>query len=437
MNYLAPRTSCTASRRPGFHTGLVAFAAATALITLVGCSSTKSSSGKSAASGKLVAAPGFDPSAKTISVAALVPLTGPQANAGVASQGFQAYFDWRNATNPVGGQYKVNVNVQDTQYSNSVMFTDFNTVKGSVAMIGEVLGRTEALSPLLTANQMVAVATTNSTDLLDNANVIGNGVLVELQAASAMSYLSANDGAKGQPVCSLSQADDLGQPAVAAMAKVAPSLGLTVGTATTYVPGPSSDFSGQIQKLKSAGCKYVLFAGNPPAFIGSMVASAQLSFAPQWITTNTAVTAPGAYTAIASYLTANKVQFVGNGPAWDDTSVVGQKDMVAALKQYYPKTPASLTVASGWADAAFTAGILERALKNGDLSHAGVLSAANQAGSLTTDGVYDSAFVTGAPSARVPLKSVTIFNYSASTPSGMDPIEKNYLPSVTSTYQLG
>lgn len=410
---------------------------AAAACLLAGCAGTTAGGAAGGgAGGALSATPGFDPATNTITVAALVPLTGPQASAGALAQAFQAYFDWRNATSPIGGKYTVKVDVQDTQFSNSVAYTAFNSVKNTSTMIGLVVGRTEPLVPLLQQNKMVAVADSFSMDLLRNENVIANGAPTELQAVSGMAYAVDKLDAKNKTVCSLTQADDLGKSALAGLTHASATLGFPVAAGATYTPGPNSDFSGQIQTLKAAGCQVVLFGGNPPAFIGSIVASSQLSFAPQWITTNTAVTAPAAFSAIAGYLTANKVLFVGNGPAWDTTSVVGQKNMVAALKQYTPAAQASLPLASGWADASYAAGILERAVTSGDLSHAGVLAAANMPGTLSSQGVFNTDFVTGAPAARVPIKSVTLFQYSPGTPSGMAPVEQNYQPSATTGYPL-
>jgi branched-chain amino acid transport system substrate-binding protein len=420
------------SRRVGV---LIAMAAASCVLAACGGTTTGDGSSAGASGGALAAAPGFDPATSTITVAVLAPLTGPQASASVVAHAFKAYFDSRNATNPLAGKYKVNVDVQDTQYSASTAYTAFNAVKDKTVMIGQIVGHAEPLVPLLKLNNMVAVADSFQMNLLRAPNVIANGVPTELQAASGLDYAVNTLGAKDKKFCLLTQADDLGKSAVSGAQFAAPKLGITLGTQTTYVP-TATDYSGQIQKLKSDGCQVVLFGGIPPAFIGSIVASSQLSFAPQWITTNTAVTAPGAFKAISEYLATNKVLFVGNGPAWTDTTVTGQRAMVAALAQYDSTDQPALTLASGWADAAYTAGILERAIAKGDLSHAGVLAAANSAGTLTSDGVYIGSLTTGAPAARQPLQTVTIFGYSAASPTGVAPVKQNYLPAIASGYPL-
>jgi len=79
--------------------------------------------------------------------------------------------------------------------------------------------------------------------------------------------------------------------------------------------------------------------------------------------------------------------WLGYGAPWGDTSIPGMEQMLADLQQYAPNQKPDTYFQFGYAQAWAMDQILERAVKNGDLSKAGITKASNQVGTLKFEGL--------------------------------------------------
>lgn len=416
----------------------VVAASAIAALALSACAGSKStSSGSSSASGgsaaTLASAPGFDPSTNTITVGALLPLTGPQAGPAVLT-GLDVFVKQLNAAGGINGKYKLKISSQDTQYTVPNTLQGYNGMKDSVSMFSMVLGTAPVagLLPQLKTDGTVAIPISNSTAFTHQPNLVPTQTTYAVGAISAADYLVNKQNAKGKTWCVAQQDDAFGQPLGAATSYAATQLGFTIKTTVKFAVTDTS-LTAQIQALKNAGCEVVFFNGVSGISVTAMTAAQQANFTPQWIPTMVSYVPAYASGPLGDYLAKNWIMPFEGGVAWSEAAA-GQQKLVKDVDHYAPGTTASDLIQWGYTDGMATVQVLQQAIKDGSLSRASILKAVSELQKLTFNGIMPDYIYGGSPASRVPPSTVSLLKVDASQPAGLGTIDPAYTSSVAKGY---
>ena len=419
-------------------TGWLALVAAAGL-ALSGCAGTPTDGGNDgpAANGEIVGGPGVDVEAKTIRVGALVPVSGVFAGAITNIEGLEAGF--HRATQPGGDLegWTVEVENQDTKYDAATAIPLYEGFKDNVALISLVLGSTiiDALMPSVEADQMSLVPGGTTPDLMFEGPILPSFPLVSAHATSLIPYAVETYDKQDATFCSLTMEDALGKYVQESFDFTVDELGLKKGIDTTFAPN-TDQLGPQITALKGAGCD-VLMTGGVGGFLQTLaVQSVQQDYAPLVLGGNSAynitlATGPG-----ADWLAENAIISVP-GDEWLGTNAPGQAMMIEDLEAINPGyTPTANAHLTGYVNALFTARLLAQAIEDGDLSRAGIATAATELGTWTDElGLVGGDVVIGAePSDRVPPHKLSMFRIDGSVPTGLKLEEYYYDSDVAQKY---
>jgi ABC-type branched-subunit amino acid transport system substrate-binding protein len=419
-------------------TGWLALVAAAGL-ALSGCAGTPTggNSDGPAAGGELVGGPGVDVDAKTIRVGALVPVSGVFAGAITNIEGLEAGF--HRATQPGGDLegWTVEVDNQDTKYDAATAIPLYEGFKDNVALVSLVLGSTiiDALMPSVETDEMTLVPGGTTPDLMYEGPVLPSFPLVSAHASSLIPYAVDTYDKQDATFCSLTVEDSLGKYVQENFDFTIDELGLKKGIDTTFAPN-TDQLTPQITALKGAGCD-VLMTGGVGGFLQTLaVQSVQQDYAPLVLAGNSAynitlATGPG-----AQWLAENAIISVP-GDEWLGTNAPGQAMMIEDLEAINPDyTPTANAHLTGYVNALFTAKLLAKAIEDGDLSRAGIATAATELGTWKDElGLVGGDVVIGAePSDRVPPHKLSMFRIDGSVPTGLKLEEYYYDSEVAQKY---
>jgi len=417
---------------------LLAIAAAAAL-TAAACGgsskSSKSGSDANTAGKEPAAVPGFDPATKTIHLGVITPLTGPVAVIGVPlTAGTQVWFDHINKDlGGIAGKYQVKLDIQDSQYVPQTGVQEYQQLKGSVVMFTQVLGTpvTKAIIPQLQADGMVAAPASLDADWVREPNLLPVGGPYQIQMINAADYLLNEGGMKGKTFCSEIQDDAYGAAGQDGINFAAQNMGFTV-KATAKHQSAAADFTAQIQQLKSAACD-VVFLVSTPSDTGKILATAaQLQFAPTWMGQSPSYIGALSQSALKDYMAAHFL-LTSEGTDWNDTSVPGQKELLDAIAKFKPDQQPDYYFGFGYYEAEGVSQVLNKAVALGDLSHAGIMKAMEQVGTLTFNGLSGD-YKYGPATTREPPRNSTIFKVDPTKPVGLSKVKYNFVSDTAKKY---
>lgn len=388
--------------------------AALAVALLAGaCSSddTSSSTDTTAAGGgepakELTAGPGFDGS--TITVGVLTPQTGLAEAIGTPlTAGNQAYFDRVNAAGGIGGKYKVELSVRDTEYQAPVAVTQYNDIKSNVAMFVQVLGTAimDAVLPQLTSDGIFAGPATLDAFWVREPNLMPIGAPYQIQAINGMDYAVRNLDAADKTVCAMVEDSPYGDAGLEGFEYAAADYGIELADIQTFRLGDPT-YTAQINSLSGSGCEIVWLTSLPTTTIPLMTEANGVGFAPTWLANSPAWNALLAAGDLATYM-ADNFLLMAEGPQWGDTSSEGMAQMLDDIAAYAPNQQPNIYFAFGYAQAWAAAQVLEKAVELGDLSPEGIIDASTQVGTLTFGGLLGD-YVYGPVEDRDPPRGTTV-----------------------------
>jgi ABC-type branched-subunit amino acid transport system substrate-binding protein len=362
---------------------------------------------------------GFDGS--TINLGVITPESGIASVIGKPlTAGNQMFWDYYNAEKGgIGGKYKVELKVEDSAYQAATAVSAYDTLKGDVVAFQQILGSqiTQALLPKMQADQAVGGPATLDGTWVHNPNLMPIVAPYQIEVINALDYYVKNGG-KGKTVCALAQDDEFGEAALQGLAAAKKSLKLKTGPTTRFNTG--EDLTGQIQQLSDAKCDAVLVASTPLDTSSIMTKAISANFEPQFIALAPAwLTSLAKSANIAQYITDHLWISSSQFAAWGDTTVPGMQTFLDRQAQYAPSQTPDGYFVFGYIQAQAMAQILEKAVKNGDLSRAGILKAMNQVGTLKFEDL-ETPYKYGKSAAdRNPPRATTLFQVDASTPVGL------------------
>jgi ABC-type branched-subunit amino acid transport system substrate-binding protein len=363
--------------------------------------------------------PGFD--GKTIKLGVLTPLSGLASVIGKPlTNGNQVYWDSVNAKGGVGGKYKVQLSQQDSQYDVATALQGYDQIKGDVVAFEQVLGTQimQAVLQRLKVDQLTAAPATLDSLWVKVPQLIPIGAPYQVEAASGFDYYITKGGGKGKKICALAQDDLYGAAGLQGLNFAAKQLKFKVATTARFAT--MSDVSAQVGQLADAKCDAVFLASLPldtqsivTKMIGRNFTPQVLGLGPTWLSGFETGTDQGPFYAQHFWL-------LSEGPAWGDTTVPGMKKLLDDVQAYAPSQKPDQYFEFGYAQSWAMDQILEQAVKNGDLSKAGIQKALKQVGTLKFQGLVGDYTYGSSAATRNPPRDETIFKIVNGKPIGLD-----------------
>ena len=362
---------------------------------------------------------GFD--GKTIKLGVITPLTGTVSLIGTPlTAGNKLWWDYVNGDlGGVGGKYKVELVQEDSQYQPANAIQAYDKIKGDVVDFQQILGTqvTKALLPKMQVDQSAGAPATLDATWVKNPNLFPIGAPYQIEAINGLDYYNKNGG-KGKKVCALAQDDEFGQAGIDGLAYAKKALKLKTGPTERFKTG--EDLTAQIQSLSDAKCDAVLVASTPIDATAIVTKSIALNFSPQMI-------ALGVFwlpvfsqsSTLGQFLVDHVWVSTQPGAAWGDSSVPGMDTFIERQQQYAPNQKPDPYFVFGYLQGQALYQILQKAVKNGDLSHEGILKASNQVGTLKFDGLSGDYKYGKSAADRDPPRITAVFKVDPTQPSGL------------------
>ena len=377
---------------------------------------------------------GFDGS--TITVGAITPTSGRVAIIGnPLTNGNKVFFDQLNANGGIAGKYKVEMVVRDSKYESQTAIQEYNATKGDVVMYAQLLGTpiVNALLPQLDADGIVAAPASLDAFWVREQSLLPIGGPYQVQMINGVDWYVNEGGGEGKKICSLTQDDPYGEAGQSGLEFVADDLGIELGPQVTFTTG-NADFTTQINQLQGASCETVALVATPADAAGALGKAAQGGYAPTWLGQSPSWLKVLFEGDLKEYAEAN-VKILSEGPNWGDESFPGMVEMTAAMAEHAPEQVPDPYFAFGYNQAKAVAQVLEAAVANGDLSHAGIIEAMNSLEELTFGDLLGD-YEWGAPEDRNPPRSTTIFRVDLTSPTGLTAEVVEYETEAAAEYEF-
>lgn len=424
--------------RTGPRTAVVSGLAALALIA-AGCggddepATTGTTQAGGGAAPKTV--PGFD--GTTIRVGIISPLTGAVASIGKPlTAGNEVYFNKVNAAGGVAGKYKIDYQERDSAYIPQQAVQTYNELKGNVVMFAQILGTpsTKAVLTSLKADNIVAAPASLDAEWVREPNLLPIGGPYQIQAINALTWYVTEGNGKGKKICTLAQDDVYGQAGVAGVDFAAEKNGFTVTSKQKFSATKGGEATAAIQGLKDAACEAVFLVSTPTDTGALLGIAARSTFAPQWIGQSPSYIGALAQSPLKDYL-AKTFMVASEGTEWGDVTVPGMKTMLDDVAKFKPDQTPDYYFAFGYNQARAVTAVLEKAVASGDLSHAGIMKATEEVGTVDFDDLTGD-YKYGKAADRVFPRETTLFKVDPAKPVGLAVVKKNFTTDAAKEFKI-
>jgi ABC-type branched-subunit amino acid transport system substrate-binding protein len=360
------------------------------------CGTGSSGGGGSGGGGALKTGPGVDAKTKTISLGVLSPLSGPVAAIGKPlTAGQETYFRAVNAGGGIDG-WKVKLVEQDSKYDPQTQVQAYNRIADKVAFIGQSLGSptTKAIQPLAAQQNMLIGAAAQDSSLTTDPQMAVIGTPYAIDNANALHYIVKDKGDRNAKVGIIYQNDAYGEDGLRGYEAGLKAYNLHSVAKATYKAG-DTDLTAQVQKMRSAGAKYVFVVATPSVGAAIVGTGASQGYNPRWVFQGPAWsgylmtsngTTSGKPTAVAKALASN-VWVLGYESQWGDMKVPGMANFLADTKKYAPSQIPDYYFMYGYSQAKMETALLRKAIAGGDLTRAGILAAKLHLGKVDLGGL--------------------------------------------------
>jgi len=391
---------------------------------------TSAAPGTSAATGGTPAnAPGFD--GTTIKLGMIGALSGPaSAPIGIPlANGNRVFFEALNAKGGIAGKYKVQLVEGDGKYNVAETVKQYGAIKDQVTAFVQTFGTptTQALQQSINEDHILVQPATLDSIWQTQKYLMPILAPYQIQAANGLSYYVEKNG-KSKVICSMVIDSAYGQAGEQGLDYAAKQLGVKIAVKQTHKAG-DQDFTAQINAFKSGKCDMVWLTALPTETAGILGRAAQAGFNPQWVAQSPTFVTAFLGSPLGPYMQAH-FWLMGEGPQWGDTSVPGMAMMLNDVKasKVDPGQEPDGYFTFGYTEAWAVAQVLEQAVKNGDLSHDGIVKAVSDLGQLKFDGLAADEKI-GDPGVREAPRANTVFAMNPSTVNtdgGVKPLVKGY-----------
>src|SRR5256714_13030653 len=232
--------------------------------------------------------PGFNGS--TIKLGAITPQSGLASVVGKPlTEGNRVYWEAKNAKGGVGGKYKVDLTIEDSQYQVETALQAYDKIKGDVVAFQQILG-TQIVKSVLTrlkADQAFGGPASLEGVWVKQPNLMPTGTPYQVLAANGLDWYEKNGG-QGKKVCAMAQDDAYGASGLDGLTQAAKSLKVKVAKTVRFAT--TSDVSAQVGELADAKCDAVVLVSLPndtasitTKMVGRNFSPQILGIAPSWL----------------------------------------------------------------------------------------------------------------------------------------------------------
>jgi ABC-type branched-subunit amino acid transport system substrate-binding protein len=367
--------------------------------------------------------PGFNGS--TIKLGVITPESGIASVVGKPlTEGNRVYWDAKNAKGGVGGKYKVDLDIEDSQYMVENALQAYDKIKGDVVAFNQILGTqiVKTVLPRLKQEQQTGAPASLEGLWVKEKNLLPIGAPYQVEVANGIDYYLKNGG-KGKKICAMAQDDEYGAAGLDGLTQASKTLKFKVAKTVRFAT--FSDLSAQVGELADAKCDAVVLVSLPNDTASAVTKMIGRNYTPQIIGTGPTWLSGYENDPNNGAFYSDHFLLVTEGPAWGDTSVPGMAQMIRDQQQYAPDQKPDQYFAFGYAQSWAVDQVLEQAVKNGDLSKAGIQKAAKQVGTLKFGGLIGDIKYGSSTSSRSPARASTINKIVAGQPIGLQIVAAN------------
>jgi ABC-type branched-subunit amino acid transport system substrate-binding protein len=324
-------------------------------------------------------APGVDMAKKTVKIGTLDAATGPVAVIGIPFRNGKRLV--RDVVNAGGSDllpegWKIELSEEDHAYDGAEAMKDYKSIKDKVLFIGTSFGTppTQAIWEEFPTDNMLAFPASLSSEMAGNKHTPPLGASYKVEAERAMEWAVEHaKGAANVKAGIIFQDDDYGRDALAGWKDQAGQLSVDVVAEQSVTPG-QPDVTAAIKALKDGGANYVMLATLPSSTGPVLGTAAKLQYMPVWIGNTPAwVDAFFSHDKLPSAVFTN-FYWVTGLPYWGE-DVPGMDKFVKAFEAHGGDMKADFYVLASYIQGLIQMEILKRAINNGDVSRAGIISA--------------------------------------------------------------
>jgi ABC-type branched-subunit amino acid transport system substrate-binding protein len=334
--------------------------------------------------------PGFD--GKTIKLGVLTTTTHPvwgQIGKALLA-GTQARVAAINRRGGIGGKYKIELVIADTNYDPQGTITQYNLMKDKVAGFVTVLGTpaTEAMEPILRAEGALASPASQEARWASAPNLLPVFNSYQVQAINGIAYFLESVAPAKPTICSVSVGTSFGDAGTEGFKFAAERLGATAGPSLT-IGATDNNVAPFIGQLRAANCAAVMVTVGPATTLQLVVGGRQAGFSPRWIIMGASFSDKIVIPQTSPIFEAS-AWVVGDGTQWGDPNVPGMTKMISELlasdNRFWTENP-DVGLTYGYTQAIIWEAVLEKAATRADFSKSGLLSASTQIGTVDTFGL--------------------------------------------------
>lgn len=370
--------------------------AGTLALAACGTGGSSNTNGGGSSSGAFQTGPGVNLATKTIVIGNIGAVSGPAGPLGIpALAGAKAAIAQINAHGGIDG-WKLKILFKDAAYVPQNQVQDYNAINSKIAML-QSFGSptTQAIQKQLDQAKLVTLPLSWDS-LWDKDPILAPvGTPYATDIANGLRYL-INVKHLGNKVGYIYQDDAYGLDGLRGANAVAKAKGIDLVATASEALG-STDFTAQVQKMKAAGADIVVITALPNATGPIVGTAASLGYSPTYLLQGPAylealITATGAMGAKATPIAAAlaKSTYVMSFAAPWGAKVPGEKAMLAAWHKYSKSTIPSIYFTWAYAQTKVAAAILKKAIKDRNLSRAGIAFARLHVGKVNLGGLSPS-----------------------------------------------
>jgi ABC-type branched-subunit amino acid transport system substrate-binding protein len=351
------------------------------------------------------------------------------------ANGVKAFFDHVNDNGGIDG-FKVKFLEEDTKYDPQTEVQVYNQIHNQILMVADSLGTqtTFAINDLAQKDDMLVDAATLSSELARQKFLILAGTSYRLQVENAFDYVVNSLHVQHPATGIIYQNDDYGADGLQGYKESITAYNLNNVAEAAYGVN-DTDFTAEVSQMKAAGAKYVFLTALPTPTATIIGTAAKLGYFPQWILQSPAY-APALLQVPALVPLLKTAWVMGQGVQWGDTSVPGMAQLLQDVAKYFPTQKPDPFFQAGYTYAFVTYAILKKAMDNKNVTRAGLLSAYQSLGSVSTDGLLPPLQYGSSPSLHVPSRDSIVYQIDPTQPTGTKAITPDFTGSAAKASQF-
>ena len=321
----------------------------------------------------------------TITLAALVPLSGPIGGLGQDGvAGVKLYFDKVNADGGVCDRDVV-IEARDNKYNSQETMTQYTGLSGKIAGIANLAPGGDAipLQSRLEKDGVPVMAGSYDPLLLDVHQAFMPGTPYDVETVNGISYLvDQGELAKGDTIGVIAYPNGIGDAVTKGVDGAAEQFGLKVEH--TKIDSTATDVTAQVNTLKRAGAKVIVVgaAGGPTVSAASVAAAS--GYDVTILATN--LISQGDVQGAAKDAIVDHVVLTSNSAPFSSDAPVVQ-DLLAAWDKQADGRPITAPVAAGYLMAQVLDRALQQACDDSDLTPQAITAAMGKVGTIETEGL--------------------------------------------------